>query len=121
MRAERTRDQIKNVDYLLAEAQVDPEFAKKNIQNPDDYISEGKIYAGKHFQNYVRTIDKYPDAHFDIIVVDGRARPSCVKHAVRKLRHEGYLIIDNTEREYYLSSFHFDKKEWKIWNFDGPV
>jgi SAM-dependent methyltransferase len=121
MHAELTRDQIKNVDYLLAEPQEDPLYAKKSIQNPDDYISEGKNYSGKNFQNYVKTIDKYPDEHFDIIIVDGRARPSCIKHAAGKLRHKGYLVIDNTERRYYLSSFHFNKREWKTREFDGPV
>jgi hypothetical protein len=121
MLVELTSNQITNIDYLLVEAQEDPLFAKKSIQNPDDYISEGKNYAGKNFQNYVRTIDKYPDEYFDIIVVDGRARPSCIKHAIRKLNHRGYLVIDNTEREYYLYSFQFNKAEWKTWNFDGPV
>jgi hypothetical protein len=121
MNAELIRDQITNVDYLLEEAQEDQVFAKKSIQNPDDYISEGKDYSGKNFQNYVKTIDKYPDEHFDIIVIDGRARPSCIKHAIIKLKHEGYLVVDNSEREYYLSSFQFSKAEWKTWNFYGPV
>ena len=112
---------IDNVEYFFIEAETDANFSEKNFQNPSDYISSDKNYSGKSFEKYVKSIDKYPDSSFDLIIVDGRARPSCIQHAIRKLKTGGYLVVDNSEREYYLSPFKFDKQSWKIWKFAGPV
>jgi len=112
---------IDNVEYFFIEAEPDANFSGKNFQNPSDYISSDKNYSGKSFEKYVKSIDKYPDSSFDLIIVDGRARPSCIQHAIRKLKTRGYLVVDNSEREYYLSPFKFDKQSWKIWKFAGPV
>lgn len=112
---------ISNVEYLLAEPADDPEFVTKDYRNPNDCISSDSSYKGKNFENYVRSIDRFPDQSFDVIVVDGRARPSCIQHSLSKLRKNGYLIIDNTERTYYTSPFEFGKSSWKISNFAGPV
>ena len=49
------------------------------------------------------------------------ARPSCIHHAKNKLKLNGYLIIDNAERSYYLTSANFGKKQWKFRRFEGPV
>ncbi|MES1224680.1 MAG: hypothetical protein ABUT20_54815, partial [Bacteroidota bacterium] len=38
-----------------------------------------------------------------LILIDGRARTSCIKHAVGKLKPSGFLILDNAERKYYTS------------------
>ena len=43
----------------------------------------------------------YPDGHFDLVIVDGRARPSCVFHAMSKVRAGGYLMLDDTDRQRY--------------------
>jgi len=110
-----------NVENVLAEPEADPDFAGKDYKNPDDYISSDPAYKGKNFENYVKTIDRFPDRSFDIIVVDGRARPSCIQHSLPKLKKNGFLIIDNTERSYYTSPFTFGKNSWKISNFAGPV
>lgn len=113
--------QQKHVTYLLREAQNDPDFQKKDYRNPDDYISSDNNYKGKNFESYVKTLDQYPDAGFDIIVIDGRARPSCIEHSLGKLKKGGYLIVDNAERGYYLTPFRFDSKEWQVRTFGGPV
>jgi hypothetical protein len=113
--------QDKNVDLFLVEAEPDSDSTPKNIENPADYFSADEQYKGKNFRKYVQSIDRYPDFHFDIIAIDGRARPSCIQHSISKIRPGGYLIIDNTEREYYLASFNFRKTAWKRWDFEGPV
>ncbi|HLI94422.1 MAG TPA: hypothetical protein VKU83_12450, partial [Puia sp.] len=66
-------------------------------------------------------IDVYPDSHFDVIIVDGRARPSCIKHALPKLKPGGWLLVDNSDRSYYLEPFSFDKTDWKVLTFEGPA
>lgn len=112
---------IRNVQYIFAEPALDLMFQKKRFENPDDYISSDAGYAGKNFEQYVKTIDAFPDNYFDVIIVDGRARSSCIQQGIPKLKKNGWMIIDNSERKYYLSPFSFDKKSWKISIFAGPV
>jgi hypothetical protein len=66
------------------------------------YRSTEKEFEGYNFIKYVTAIDQYPDAHFDIVVVDGRARPACMRHAITKVKKSGLLVLDNSERRYYL-------------------
>jgi hypothetical protein len=113
--------QIKHVRYILAEPEPDPRFQEKKFENPDDFISSDDSFSGKNFERYVKSIDAFPDNYFDIIIVDGRARPSCIQHGMPKLNKNGWLIIDNSERAYYLKPFPFNGKSWKITKFAGPV
>jgi hypothetical protein len=71
------------------------------VADPDLYCSADNL--GLEFKSYASALDSYPNASFSCILVDGRARPSCIKHAVPKVRKGGLLVIDNTERPYYLS------------------
>jgi hypothetical protein len=112
---------VQNIQYILAEADADPRFFEKDFKNPGHYISSDPGYAGKNFERYAKSIDVYPDQYFDIIVVDGRARPSCIQQGLPKLKKNGWLIIDNTERRYYMAPFSFDRNSWKISIFAGPV
>ena len=113
--------QSARIEYLLIEPQSDPGFGKKRFQNPDDYVSSDEHYKGMSFERYVKAIDSYPDNHFDVIIVDGRARPSCIKHALPKLKRNGWLVVDNSDRSYYLEPFSFGKNDWKVLTFEGPV
>jgi hypothetical protein len=112
---------VQNLKYILSEADEDEGFSKKTFENPDDYISSDPAYKGKNFEQYAKSIDSYPDNYFDIVVVDGRSRPSCIQHGIPKLKKNGWLIIDNSERNYYLAPFRFERKSWKISKFAGPV
>ena len=112
---------IRNTTYIHAPAEADPDFSHKNHLQPSNYVSSDINYKGQKFENYVKTIDIYPDRYFDLIVVDGRARPSCILHAIPKLKRGGYLVIDNSERKYYMAPFKFNKPEWKKWIFNGAV
>ena len=64
---------------------------------PDSYSSLSPEERGLSFEAYVRTIDEYPDQSFDLVIVDGYARPSCVAHAIPKVRHGRYLLVDDTD------------------------
>lgn len=112
---------VQNLKYLLVEPESDTRFGEKRFENPDDYISADPAYTGKNFEQYAKSIDAYPDNYFDVIVVDGRARTSCIKHSINKLKKGGYLIVDNAERKYYMNPFEFPKSAWKVYNFEGPV
>jgi hypothetical protein len=111
----------RQIEYLLIEPQSDAAFGKKRFEDPDDYVSSDEHYRGMNFERYVKAIDVYPDNHFDVIIVDGRARPSCIKHALPKLKPNGWLVVDNSDRSYYLAPFSFDTTGWKVLTFEGPV
>ena len=113
--------QIRNVRYLLAEAEVDADPKQKTPDNPDHYLSGDTSFSGKTFRTYVTQIDQFPEKFFDVIVIDGRARPSCLKHALDKVKMYGIIIVDNTERNYYLRQFSFSPRAWKRIDFKGPV
>jgi hypothetical protein len=85
------------------------------------YQSEDKGYKNKIFYSYVRSILNYPDSYFDLILVDGRARGGCLKMAMTKIKQGGIILLDNSEREEYLSALnYFVKPGWKIQHFWGP-
>lgn len=83
------------------------------------YLSTGAMYTGLSFEQYIKTIDDYPNGFFDIVVVDGRARPGCIKHAVSKIKNGGYLILDNSERHEYKVGCDL-LSEWKNVKIWGP-
>ena len=45
------------------------------------------------------------EGNFDLIVIDGRDRVNCAKYAITKLKDDGVVIWDNSEREKYNESF----------------
>ena len=98
----------------------DPLYPEKSFENPGDFISEGPAYAGKNFEQYAKSIDSFPDNYFDIVIVDGRARPSCIQQGIPKLKKNGWLIIDNTERKYYTAPFPLTETHGKSRNSQGP-
>ena len=111
---------LKNIDYKLFEPENDLEFYKKNIADPNDYISDDIESIGKNFKKYVMSINQYPDEYFDVVCIDGRARPSCCKHAISKIKVGGYLIYDNVETTHYENSIALlTPNHWQIDRYYG--
>lgn len=50
--------------------------------------------------DYCRVVAGYP-GRFDIVVIDGRDRVNCARHAPTGLKREGVIVWDNTERKEY--------------------
>lgn len=99
------KSKIANVDYKLIEPTEISKFdAELDFMNPSHYYSKDQEYSTKRFKEYVLSIDNYPDKSFDLIIIDGRARPSCLLHAFKKIKDSGYILLDNTERKRYLES-----------------
>ena len=121
MREEISSLGVQNIELLLIEPVEDPDPGAKLPEDPNACISTDPLYLGKTFRPYVVAIDRYPPAHFDLILIDGRARPSCLQHAIPKIKEGGYIVLDNAERAYYLSAFDFDKTEWEMTEYEGPV
>lgn len=80
------------------------------IEDPTKYLSRHSLTG--NFKSYVKIIDEYPDEYFNLVFIDGRARPSCIKHAIPKIRPGGYLMLDNSERSLYNLATQL-MKNWK--------
>lgn len=100
------KNKIENIEYKLIEPELLDEQSVKNRDFTDFnlFFTSDEEYKNYKFEAYVKEIDNYPDKFFDLIVIDGRARPACIKHSLAKVKSDGIILIDNTEREYYLKS-----------------
>ena len=67
------------------------------------YISEKTGWQDRSFRRYASAIDE-ERGRFDLIVIDGRARAACLKHAVTRLAPGGMILFDNSNRERYRAA-----------------
>lgn len=111
----------KNCSLYLVEPVIDSDYLNRDPSDPDGYVSAFQHYEGKSFKEYVSIIDKYPDNYFDFVIIDGRARPSCFMHAVRKVKKMGFIVLDNSERKRYSHVCSFlSENRWNTNHFFGP-
>ena len=105
----------------LAVPEPDPDATNKAFDDPDGYVSQDASLSGFTLENYVQAIDRFSDDYFDVVVVDGRARPSCAKHARPKVKPGGWLVLDNAERDYYWwIGSDLTKAGWKEIKYQAP-
>ena len=64
------------------------------------YLSQKQGQEGDSFLTYASTIDA-TDELYDVIVIDGRARQACLKHAIAHMAPDGLIVFDNTKRARY--------------------
>ncbi|HUJ08841.1 MAG TPA: hypothetical protein VL171_02350 [Verrucomicrobiae bacterium] len=93
----------KRLDYRLIPPDQETVGQRTDPVDPQAYRSTDPAFADRTFKNYVQQIDEFPNEHFDVVLVDGRARPSCLMHAAPKVKHGGLLILDNAERNDYTA------------------
>ncbi len=84
----------------------------------DSFTSSFPAFGRMDYGDYVRAIDAYDDASFDLVVVDGRARISCIKRAMPKVQPGGYLMLDNAERTQYRPGRDL-LSDWSCTDFRG--
>jgi hypothetical protein len=112
---------LTNVSLELREPSRPEKAIDNDPADPDGYASDDERYRGSSFERYARSIEACPDGSLDVVMIDGRARPSCFKHGHPKVRPGGYLILDNSERSYYhqiLDDLH--DAGWRRYDFFGP-
>lgn len=78
------------------------EFKQLDFADPLNYKSSDIDLRNFSFQNYAKKILIFDENFFDIVFIDGRARPSCLMHSYSKVKPGGLLILDNSERPYYV-------------------
>jgi hypothetical protein len=54
-----------------------------------------------YFDSYVAEIGSFPDEHFDLVIVDGRARVACARVGAMKIKTGGFLLLDDSDRPRY--------------------
>ncbi len=115
--------QIDNIDLKGICGKEITDFAELNPENCNHFVSKDKNAKGLSFKDYVKSIDNFPTNYFDLVVVDGRARNSCVKRAISHIKKGGFLLVDNSDRKYYLAEFPElnDSTKWEKTEFQGPV
>ncbi len=113
--------QIKNITYKLFKPEPLVSSTPSECGNPANFLSCMGEFNGLSFENYVRSIDQFSDHYFDLVIVDGRARPSCIKHAMTKVKQGGVLLLDNADRSYYLNPFPelLEEDKWRQKIFIG--
>jgi hypothetical protein len=105
---------------------IEPEFAgikTQSIADPGEYGTDDIPLSQHRFRRYAAAIDDYRNEEFDWVLVDGRARPSCIRHAIPKVKAGGYLLLDNSDRKYYseLLPENFGRQFRVVCNAAGPA
>jgi len=89
-------------------------------RNPKHYYEQ--LREKQNFRRYASAIDEF--GQFDLIVIDGMARPSCWKHGYTHVKLGGWLLLDNTDRgDLYINRFtrpFFQGWEERIFFGPGP-
>lgn len=90
--------------------------------NAHPYSSTDEQYRGYSFERYVRSIEQFADTSLDVVVVDGRARPACIRAASPKVRIGGFLVVDQSEREQYWGAIReLAGGSYSLRQFPGPT
>lgn len=111
---------IANVNATCIKGESLTNHTKTKI-NDSDYQYCYSTKTGLYFNQYVNQINNYPDDYFDWVVIDGRARPSCIKEAISKVKPGKYLLIDNSERAHYQPAINNFLEAWDRTTFEGPT
>lgn len=68
------------------------------VDSNEYWVHKVCAWHGDDKEHYLRSIVVLADEYkclFDIVVIDGDYRDECTEHALKHLKHGGYLIIDN--------------------------
>lgn len=106
------QEKINNVDYHY----IPPNNPEKVNSVPELYEKYNKYLKNhpfrKSYLDYYQFVLKFPDHHFDFILVDGRARVECSFNCLDKLKPGGIFVLDNSERDGY-KPVHQVLEKWK--------
>lgn len=117
-----TENGITNAEINLVESESIDDHNLRSPAEPSDYVSAAPGFEEQSFERYVSTIDEYSNASFDIVLVDGRARSSCLIHALPKIRLGGLVVFDNTDRSRYQLAIRRISDDFELFrDFPGPA
>jgi hypothetical protein len=88
---------------FFIEAEKNKLSVNSDKANPLDFYTEDPNFLDCNFKSYASKIAQFDDDFFDIVLVDGRSRVSCIHQSINKIKSNGLLVLDNSDREYYTS------------------
>lgn len=108
-----------NLQVIEAEKRADQHSA--DPADPTAYASAVEPYRQMSFHNYANAIQSHAVDGFDLVIVDGRSRPSCAQHGIPKVVPGGWLLLDDAGRQRYRW-VHEEMKRlgWQALTFAGP-
>lgn len=124
--ANRVREKLEaagshNVQLLHIPPEREPDACRRDPTDPENYGSTDANFQGCTFRRYAGAIDAFAHGTFHVTVIDGRARPSCFKHALPKVAVGSWLVLDNAERaEYWAIHQALSGDCWQRKDFYGP-
>ena len=107
------------------------EPVKEDFSYPYSYESYGTTdltYGYHSFKTYVKSIKNFKK--FDLILINGRSRSSCIREALKKIKKGSYLILNNSLRFEYVNAmetflkdfprndFKMEKDQTSIWTIN---
>lgn len=66
-------------------------------------INYKKLKYDGEYSKFPNTLDN----KFDIVIVDGRDRVNCMKNAIRSIKDNGVIVLDDSERQQYKDGIDF--------------
>ena len=95
------------------------------VEHDSDWIKQIKPKLPKNAEliekplgdSYIQSVK---DGHYQIVIVDGRNRVKCACFAADFLTEDGVIILDNSERSWYLNAKKYlDQKGFRRLDFVG--
>ncbi|GAB3203717.1 putative O-methyltransferase YrrM [Pontibacter aydingkolensis] len=83
---------------------VTKRIAKSGKDNIEYYLESNEFTDNTNNVPYVKRVASFPDASFDVILVDGKHRSQIAHLALKKIRKPGLIVIDNAERYLVIDS-----------------
>jgi SAM-dependent methyltransferase len=104
VKAALEREGLRNCEVRLVLADSEPDQGSVDPSDPETYASRG---SKDTFKAYVYQVETFPDNSFDIVIVDGRARPAALRHATKKVKPGGFVLLDDANRPSYQRSLRY--------------
>jgi hypothetical protein len=105
----------------VAAPEPDPSTRPLDPSDPGAYVSASPAFLGFSFRRFAQLIDRFDADSFDMVLVTGRARPSCLLHALPKVRLGGVLVLDHAERSWYQPALRLASPDrWAREDHRGP-
>lgn len=96
---------LNNVDYHFIPRKEESKSSEVYSFYTDYNLTKDSFEVMTSYHDYFSFIKKFPNDHFDFIMIDGRARIECALNAIPKLKKDGMFVLDNSDRERYKPIF----------------
>jgi tRNA A58 N-methylase Trm61 len=81
---------------------ISKKLAENNLVNHDIFLMENAM-ENNNYQIFPQTLKK----KFDVIIIDSLKRFECATNAIKSLKENGLIILDDSERQHYKKIFDF--------------